>query len=148
MRLAKLSAVLIVVGLLALLVASLPSWMWHPLGLCVGTARTVRDCKGYNSWSGIFSDIGEITLIAGLITTSVAVHRFIHNHFECHEETCHKIGVHRVHDKDGKPTPFLTCWIHHPILSKHEKGSIPLEHLHEVHHSTLAELHAKYDKEL
>lgn len=127
-RLAKASIALVVLGVVVFAVSQLPSWFWHPLGLCAGTPRTTQGCKGYNSWSGIFSDVGEVTLIVGLITGSVAARRFLHTHFECHEETCHKLGVHHV-----EGTPYRTCWRHHPVLSSHEKGSVPLSHIHEAH---------------
>lgn len=128
-RLAKGSVALIVIGGLLVLVATqLPAWFWHPLGDCDGAKDVVRDCMGYNSWSGIFSDIGEVTLIVGLVTGAVAARRFLHKHFECHEETCHRLGVHPVHG-----TPYRTCWRHHPVLAVHEKGSVPLAHIQDAH---------------
>jgi hypothetical protein len=131
-RLAKISVALIILGLIALGLAELPSWFWHPLGLCSGSKAVVRGCKGYNSWSGIFSDVGEATLIVGLISGSVAIRRFLHQHFECHDSTCKRLGFHRVEN-----TPFRTCWHHHPILGRHEKHLVPLEHIHAAHKEAL-----------
>lgn len=127
-RILTLNRILVVVGGLGVfvfLLTLLPDWFWHPLGYCTGTPAAIRGCKGYNSWSGSFSDIGEITLVAGVISGLVATRRFFHLHFECHEETCHKLGVHPVRN-----TPYRTCWHHHPVLGAHEKHGVPLEHIH------------------
>ncbi len=129
-RLVKVSIALIGLGVIAYVVAQFPAWVWHPLGMCTGNAVTVRDCKGYNSWSGLFSDFGEITLLVGLISGSVAARRFLHLHFECHEEMCHRLGFHPVHG-----TPFRTCWAHHPELpgDQSQKHSVKLKHIHQAH---------------
>lgn len=118
----------VLLAIVAWLLLYAPAWFWHPLGYCDGTLAQIRDCRGYNSWSGIFSDIGEITLLAGLVTVPLAVLRFLHAHFECHEETCHRLGVHHV-----AGTPYRTCWPHHPVLSEHEKHGVPLRVIHDRH---------------
>lgn len=50
---------------------------------------------GYLFWSGIGSDIAEVTLIAA-----------VWHHLNCHEDGCFRLGKHRV---DG--TPY--CGSHH-----------------------------------
>lgn len=57
----------VAVALLIVLLA-LPSWFWHPLGYCVGSAKEIRDCKGYNWHSGLEANIAEITLIVGFVS--------------------------------------------------------------------------------
>lgn len=65
-------------------------WLWHPLA-----------GPGYQFWSGIASDIGEVTLIGGLIA--------IYRSKNCHAHRCWRIGKHHV---DG--TPYVVCKRHHP----------------------------------
>lgn len=65
-------------------------WLFHPLsGL------------GYQFWSGIGSDIGEVTIVAGLW--------MIWRKHECHVEGCHRPSWH-VHPDHGHPV----CKKHHP----------------------------------
>jgi hypothetical protein len=100
------------------------NWLWHPMGVCSGTAHQLELCRGYNFWSGIGADIGEITLVVSLISGILWFRR----HYQCHEETCRKVGVHRV-----LGTPYRTCWHHHPVLSNHPHGKVPLAHIHAAH---------------
>lgn len=65
----------------------------HPLGVCVGTHAQVIACKGYNFWSGIGSDLGEITLLAAVIG--------LYKHINCEEPHCPWMG-HR-HPDHGRP---------------------------------------------
>ena len=99
-------------------------FLLHPLGLCAGTAHQVMLCKGYNFWSGIGSDLGEITLIG----TIIAIGWRVRKHFECHVDTCHKVGLHHV-----AGTPHRTCWPHHPVLGDHEPHRVSLGHIHAAH---------------
>lgn len=51
----------------------IPHWFWHPLtGL------------GYQFWSGIGSDLGEITLLAAIIG--------LYRHRNCHVSGCWRLG--------------------------------------------------------
>lgn len=126
-RAVAIGLVLLLAGLVLTGLLNAPSWLWHPLGYCSGTPIQIRDCKGYNSWSGSFSDISEITLIGIVISGIVGAFR-VKKHFECHEQTCRHLGVHKV---DG--TPHRTCWHHHPVLSQHPRGKVPLVHIHQAH---------------
>ncbi len=56
---------------------------------------------GYQFWSGIGSDLGEVAIIGGLIT--------IVRHLNCHARGCWRLGGHQV-----VGTPFRTCRKHHP----------------------------------
>jgi len=56
--------------------------------------------NGYQFWSGIGSDAGEVTLIIGAVTW------YYHN--QCHVDKCHKIGKH----------PFK----HYKLCKKHHPG--------------------------
>jgi len=70
--------------------------------------------NGYQFWSGIGSDFGQVTLITGLFIGS---YKFKKSH-ECHVETpnnCHRFG---------RPVPgtgHVACRKHHPHAA--EKGS-------------------------
>lgn len=103
--------------LVAYAVAQLPAWVWHPL---FG--------RGYQLWSGIASDVSEITLPVTVIAAAITSYRLAHQHFECHDETCKRIGLHHV-----AGTPHRTCWEHHPILSQHPRHGVPLDIIHERH---------------
>jgi hypothetical protein len=105
------------------------NWFWHPEGICSGSAGMVQQCKGYNFWSGIGADIGEITLIVSIISGVLWFRR----HYQCHEETCSKIGMHHV-----RGTPFRTCWHHHPVLSQHPRGKVSFAHIQEAHAAAAA----------
>jgi hypothetical protein len=99
------------------------------MGICSGSAGMVQQCKGYNFWSGIGADIGEITLIVSVISAVLWFRR----HYQCHEETCSKIGVHHV-----RGTPFRTCWHHHPVLSQHPRGKVSFAHIQAAHAAAAA----------
>jgi hypothetical protein len=71
---------------------------------------------GYQFWSGIGSDFGQLTLITGLL---VAIWR-ARKHLECHVEApknCHRIG-HRV-----PGTGHYACRKHHPHAQEKGKGT-------------------------
>jgi hypothetical protein len=77
----------------------LDDWFWHPLrGL------------GYQWWSGIGSDIGEITLIGGLVTLLV--------HHNCEQKGCWRLG--HVHPEHGRPV--CRAHYHHDLAPKPKEG--------------------------
>jgi hypothetical protein len=55
----------------------------------------------YGFWSGVGSDIGEVTIIGGLVT--------IGRHKNCHVKGCWRIGRHHH-------GPYLLCSKHHPLV--------------------------------
>ena len=64
-----------------------PHWWWHPLG-----------GQGYQWWSGIGSDLGELTLIAAVVG--------LYRHRNCHVQGCWRLGH---QDEHG----FPACRKHH-----------------------------------
>ncbi len=60
---------------------------------------------GYQFWSGIGSDIGEVAILGGVITLA--------RHVNCHVKGCWRLGGHAV-----EGTPFRTCRKHHPNIPK------------------------------
>ena len=119
--------VLFLLGLIVWLLVALvlPSWLWHPLGGCTGTKVQVRDCLGYNSWSGIFSDVAEYCIVTSLLTALYHTWR----HLNCAEPSCPKIGKYKTADglhrycgphHPDKPHPQTTTEIHarHHTMTK------------------------------
>jgi hypothetical protein len=74
----------------------------HPLGYCSGTPGQVDACRGYNFWSGIFSDA---TIFTGFVAVMLAWWR-THN---CHVHGCYRLLWH-THPVHGHPV----CKYHHP----------------------------------
>lgn len=81
------------------------SYLLHPLGYCVGSHAQVRDCLGYNFWSGIGSDVGELAIVGGLLTIVLG---FWHHH------NCHVKGCYRLHWHPDPVTGHPVCKKHHP----------------------------------
>lgn len=71
-----------------------PSWYWlaHPL-----------EGAGYQFWSGIGSDFGELTIATAVLA---GLGTFWHKH-NCHEHGCLRLSWHP--DADGHPV----CKVHH-----------------------------------
>ena len=84
----------VVLGAMVLFFAWLPSWFWHPLGYCTGSAVAVRDCKGYNFHSGIGANFGELPTFAAVVTLTITM---------WHQRNCHHPGCLRL------------CWHTHPV---------------------------------
>lgn len=57
----------------------------------------------YLWWSGIGSDLGELTIVAAIFAA--------YSKHACHARHCWRLGKHPV---DG--TPFIVCRKHHPTL--------------------------------
>lgn len=88
-----------------------PDWAWHPLGYCSGTASQVKNCKGYNFYSGIGANLQEVTLFV-----AIAIFWLKHN---CYEHGCPWVG--RVKGDDG----HLRCKGHHRALYRSYGKSDP-----------------------
>ena len=55
----------------------------------------------YAWWSGVGSDIGEVTLLGGLW--------MLYSKHNCHTKGCWRLGKHHV-----EGTPYIVCPKHHP----------------------------------
>lgn len=88
-------------------------WIFHPL---LG--------RGYQFWSGIGSDIAEVTLIFG-------VYAFLRKN-NCHTKGCWRIGRHPV-----EGTGYVVCRKHHPDPKP------TVEYIHKLHHKTEEEKHVQ-----
>jgi hypothetical protein len=94
---------LAVVALAIYAVVDASGWLAHPLGSCTGNASLVVRCKGYNFWSGIGSDLGEVTLLTAVLAT--------YWHHTCHVSRCWRLG--RFDHGHLK-----LCAHHHPLVPK------------------------------
>jgi hypothetical protein len=72
--------------------------------------------NGYQSWSGIISDLGEITLVGSVVMGGITAYR----HIECHQEGCHRLG----RFQHGH---FKLCHVHHPHVPN--DGRINRKHI-------------------
>ena len=71
----------------------------------------------YGFWSGFGSDLGEGSLLLGVVA--------LYKKHNCHTRRCLRIGKHPV---DG--TPYIVCAKCHPDIPK---GGATLEHIHLKH---------------
>ena len=90
-----------IVGLAIYGVIDASGWIVHPLGYCTGNVHLVVRCKGYNFWSGIGSDLGEVTLLTAVIAT--------YWHHTCHVSRCWRLGRF-AHGH------LKLCAHHHPLV--------------------------------
>ena len=76
----------------------------------------------YNFWSGIGSDIGEVTLITAV---GIGVYTGVRK-VNCHSKRCWRIGHHAL-----EGTPCIFCRHHHPSVPN---GGATHEHILNEHH--------------
>jgi hypothetical protein len=81
---------------------------------------------GYNFWSGIGSDFGEITIIIAVLAWW--------RHHNCQVKGCWRIHLH-IPTGGG----HLVCKRHHPA---HEGDQLTVEHVKEAHKAALASAEA------
>jgi hypothetical protein len=73
----------------------------HWLAYMTGSLNTPGAPPNYNFWSGVGSDLGEVTIIAALIT--------VYRKHNCHVHRCWRIAKFTV-----AGTPYVVCKKHHP----------------------------------
>jgi len=73
--------------------ALLGGGLLHPLGSCTGTHAQYIACRGYNFWSGIASDVGEVTLITAVLAGFYGAYRK-HKCGHCWRPARHVVHVH------------------------------------------------------
>jgi hypothetical protein len=112
-------------------IALLPTWLWHPFGQCGGTHSEVVRCHSYNFWSGIGSDISEITLVSIVVGGIIHAIRTYRKHTECHEERCSRHGKYVI---EGG---VRCCDVHHPALDERPhngRGRVHALHIAHLEH--------------
>ena len=95
--------------------------LWHWFLNVTGSQIPPSGSQWYNWWSGPGSDLGELTIVGGM----VAVYRK-HN---CHSPWCWRLGHHTL--ADGTPI----CRKHHPDLPNRKRT---LAELHAAHHDAVS----------
>lgn len=76
---------------------------------------------GYQFWSGIGSDFGELTLLTAMV---VAFRRV-----NCHVKGCPRIGKYHVDN-----TPYKVCALHHPRVPTKGASAEHIADLHGIKH--------------
>lgn len=93
---------------------------WHIIQHWLAYQTGSQDLSGvpphYNFWSGFGSDIGEVTIIAGLVT--------VYKKHNCHVKWCWRIAHHKF-TEPGTGVEYMLCRVHHP--------DIPHKHLTRAH---------------
>ena len=92
------------------------NFYWHWFEVHSGTVNESGPYYGF--WSGFGSDLGEATIVVGIVATW--------RHHNCHVKGCARLG----RKVDG--TPYLACPKHHPD-HKGYKRNVTLEELHVAH---------------
>ena len=86
--------------------------LWHWFEIHTGTVNESGPYYGF--WSGFGSDIGEVSLLVGIVVGL--------RHINCHVIGCRSIRTHLV-----VGTPYRACRKHHPNIPT--LGKITPEHI-------------------
>ncbi|GAB3046761.1 hypothetical protein GCM10027053_00540 [Intrasporangium mesophilum] len=135
-------------ALIAIAVALLGAavvWIVHATDvdswLAVHTGLTDLTGPYYGFWSGIGSDIAELTLVGAV---STGVYQLVKK-YNCHHPGCWRVGNHPA--AGGQ---FYLCWRHHPDFmggkpTKEIIAELHREHLarQEVLHARIHEIHTR-----
>ena len=84
-------------------------WWWHPLqhwlAYMTGSLNSSGTPPNYNFWSGFGSDLGEVTIVGGMLA--------IYRKHNCHSRWCWRFGHHDFTDEATGLT-FRLCRKCHP----------------------------------
>jgi len=112
-------AAIVILGLAALVFVPHAGLVQHWLADHTGThiilcgSSPCVEQPYYNFWSGFGSDLGEITLLTGLLVVA--------KHVNCHEPGCWRLTAHKMKDP-ATNVEYKQCHKHHPL--------IPTNHAH------------------
>jgi hypothetical protein len=100
-------------------------WWWHALQhwLAVHTGTVNEAGPYYGFWSGFGSDIGEVTIVGGLLA--------IYKKHNCHSRWCWRFGHHDFADEATGIT-WKLCRAHHPA---HPGRRLTRDHIARIHKS-------------
>ena len=120
-----LLAILIPVAILLLLI------LWHPFLVHVAqeTGTSNEASRAYGFWSGFGSDLGEATIVVGLVAA--------YRHRNCHVRRCPFLG------QKVEGTPYIACPRHHPAHQGEKRGVSVHTLLHAHQQANLASDTAK-----
>ena len=94
------------------MIAHFLHFIQHWLAIHTGTLNESGPYYGF--WSGFGSDLGEISLLGGMLMA--------YKHLQCHDMNCRRFGFHHIGG-----TPFKTCKRHHPT------GGNTVDQIHAAH---------------
>jgi hypothetical protein len=115
-RALKLGVAFVIIAVLAIIFATWHDFYFHWFEVHTGTVNESGPYYGF--WSGFGSDIGEATLLVGIIG--------LYRHHNCHVKGCAHLG------RRVEGTPYVACPKHHPD-HKGGKRSISFEELKAAH---------------
>jgi hypothetical protein len=95
-------------------------FVWHGFQHWVAVHTGIVNESGpyYGFFSGAGSDLGEITLVTGVLMAA--------RHANCHVHGCWRFG------KPVEGTPYRACWRHHPAHDQ-SKRNVGIGVIHEAH---------------
>lgn len=131
--------VVVVALALAVVVVALANaadFLQHWLAVHTGVKNGGPD-PYYNFWSGVGSDLGEVTLITAILTPVVIAAR----HHNCATRGCWRLTSHTIEDPDSH-VKYRRCHKHHPCIpDEHSRHGIFRNHMSDEH---LAEVDAAH----
>lgn len=93
--------------------------LWYWVEIHVGAINESNAYYGF--WSGFGSDLGEVTLLAGILAA--------YRHHSCHVRGCARLG------KPVDGTPYLACPKHH-IDHEGSKRGVSVETINAAHEAS------------
>lgn len=116
----KVALVIGAIAAVAILIAlwRLPIQHW----LAIHTGTDNESAGFYGFWSGFGSDIGEATIVVGIIGA--------YRHHNCHVKGCLFLG------QKVEGTSYLACPRHHPA-HKGSKRGVSVDTIHEEHRNRI-----------
>lgn len=108
--------VALVIVVVALVIAH---FHWLIVHLSQETGTSSGASRAYDFWSGFGSDLGEATLVVGVLAA--------YRHHNCHVKGCPLLG------KPVEGTPYLACPKHHPAHQGVKRG-IAMDEIHRAFH--------------
>lgn len=112
----KLGVLAVIVVAVAVIFGVWHTFYFHWFQVHTGTINESGPYYGF--WSGFGSDLGEATIVVGIIATW--------RHHNCHVKGCARLG------RQVPGTPYLACPKHHPDHKGYKRG-ISLSELHGAH---------------
>ena len=112
----KLSVLAVIVVAVAVVFGVWHTFYFHWFQVHTGTINESGPYYGF--WSGFGSDLGEATIVVGIVATW--------RHHNCHVKGCARLG------RQVPGTPYLACPKHHPD-HKGYKRAVSIDEMHGAH---------------
>ena len=112
----KLSVLAVIVVAVAVVFGVWHTFYFHWFQVHTGTINESGPYYGF--WSGFGSDLGEATIVVGIVATW--------RHHNCHVKGCARLG------RQVPGTPYLACPKHHPD-HKGYRRAVSIDEMHGAH---------------